>query len=119
MNQKQSRRALIGVGVLGALLLSTPLLWQAWTNSHELTGKVAVFDAASRRPAKDMLACLVHRPAGGLRLEIMTANHFADPDRGITVRIEQHPDAPRLKAWITRGQALSSGEAAQLQGCAG
>lgn len=119
MNQKQSRRALIGVGVLGALLLSTPLLWQAWTTRHELTGKVAVFDAAARRPAKDVLACLVHRPAGGLRLDIMTANHFADPDRGITVRIEQHPGAARLKAWITRGETLSPRETAQLRDCAG
>lgn len=119
MNQKQSRRALIGVGVLGALLLSTPLLWQAWTTSHELTGKVAVFDAAARRPAKDLLACLVHRPEGGLRLEIMTANHFTDPDRGITVRIERQGETQRLKAWITQGQVLSSGEAAQLQDCAG
>lgn len=119
MNQQQSRRALIGVGVLGALLLAAPLLWQAWTTSHELAGKTSAFDAATDRTAKELLACLVHRPAGGLRLEIVTANHFADPHRGITVRIETRAEARRLKAWITRGAALSAGETAQLQGCAG
>lgn len=118
MNQRQSRRALIGVLLLGGVLLSAPLLWRAWTAGHELKGKVAVFDASTKRPVGDLLGCLVHRPDDGLKLSIMAENHFADPNRGIVVRIEPTADGAQLKAWITADNALSAGETAQLSGCA-
>ena len=118
MNQQQSRKALVGILVLGAGLLSAPLLWQAWTTSHELDGKAKVFDAASPRPLKDVLGCLVHRPEGGLKLDIVSQNHFSDPARGITVRIEPRGQGSRIEAWVTQGSALTAGETAQLQSCA-
>jgi len=118
LNQQQSRKALVGILVLGAGLLSAPLLWQAWTTSHELDGKAKVFDAASPRPLKDVLGCLVHRPEGGLKLNILTQNHFSDPARGITVRIEPRGQGSRIQGWITAGRTLTAGETAQLQSCA-
>lgn len=105
--------------LLGAVLLSAPLLWNAWTTSHELDGKVATFDATTTRPAKDVFSCLIHRPEGGLKLGITTTNHFADPDRGIAVRIEPGASNTRLRAWIKDGAALTPGETAQLESCAG
>jgi hypothetical protein len=119
LSQARSRKKLIAVLLFGAVLLSAPLLWQGWTTARELNGKVAVFDAPSQHPVKDILGCLVHRPAGGLKLTIMAANHFADPARGLTVRIEPQANGARLKAWIAQGQALNAGEAAQLKSCAG
>ncbi len=118
MNQQQSRKVLIGVLALGAVLLSAPLLWRAWTTGHELGGKTAVFDAPAKRPVSDLLGCLVHRPAGGLKLSIMTENHFADPARGIVVRIEPQAQGTRIKAWIEAGGTLTAGETAQLASCA-
>lgn len=118
MNQQQSRKALVGVLVLGAVLLSAPLLWQAWTKQHELEGKVKAFGAVTARPVKDMLGCLVNRPVGGLRLNIVTQNHFSDTERGITVRIEPRGQGSRIEAWVTQGRALTAGETAQLQSCA-
>lgn len=119
MDQRKSRRALIGVLLLGAVLLASPLLWQAWTTGHELDGKVAAFSAPTARAERDLLACLVQRPPQGLHLQIISANHFADPARGLVVRIERGSDGTRLTAWIAPGTALTAGEAAQLRGCAG
>jgi hypothetical protein len=119
LNQNQSRRALIGVLLLGGVLLAAPFLWQAWTSGHELDGKAAAFDAPSQRPVKDLLGCLVHRPEDGLRLTIMAENHFTDPARGIVVRIEPQGQAHAIKAWISEGTALTAGETAQLKACAG
>jgi len=118
LNQQQSRKALVGILVLGAVLLSTPLLWHAWTVSRELDGKSKAFEAATPRPLKDVMACLIHRPAGGLKLDIMTQNHFSDAQRGIAVKIEPNGQGTRIEAWITTGQSLSEGETVQLQGCA-
>ena len=118
MNQQQSRKALIGILALGAVLLSAPLLWQEWTISHELQGKAKAFDAATARPLKDVLGCLVHRPAGGLKLNIVTQNHFSDAARGIAVKIEPRGQGTRLQAWITKGGSLTAGETTQLQTCA-
>lgn len=118
MNQQQSRKALVGILVLGAVLLSAPLLWQAWTTGHELDGKAKAFDVATARPIKDVLGCLVQRPEGGLNLNIVTQNHFSDVDRGIAVRIEPRGQGSRIKAWIVEGRALTAGETAQLQSCA-
>lgn len=103
--------------LFGGLLLSAPFLWQAWTSGHELDGKVAVFDAASSRPANALLECLVQRPDQGLKLSIVAENHFADSARGIAVRIEPRGDGQAIKAWITSGRTLTAGEAAQLRGC--
>lgn len=119
MNQRQSRKALAAILVLGAILLSAPLLWQAWTTSHELQGKSKAFAATTARAPGDVLGCLIHRSAGGLKLDIVSQNHFADPTRGIAVRLEPGPAGTRIEAWITTGQALTAGEAAQLQSCAG
>ena len=118
MNQRQSRKALVAILVLGAVLLSAPLLWQAWTTSHELQGKAKAFDTASPNPVKKVLGCVVHRPEGGLKLNIVTQNHFSDPARGIVVRIEPRGQGSRIEAWITQGSALTAGETAQLQSCA-
>lgn len=118
MNQQQSRKALIGILVLGAVLLSAPLLWQAWTTSHELQGKSKAFAATTTRAPSDVLGCLVHRAPDGLKLEIVSQNHFSDPARGITVRLEPDPAGTRVEAWITAGEALTAGETAQLQSCA-
>lgn len=114
LNQQRSRKALIGVLLLGGLLLSAPFLWQAWTTSHELTGKVPAFAMASQGSDAELLGCLVDRPADGLKLSIMSPGHFADPARGIVVRIEPG----QLKAWIETGGALTAGEQAQLTRCA-
>lgn len=108
----------MGVLLLGGVLLAAPFLWQAWSTGQELDGKVAVFDRAGNRPVKDLLGCLVQRPAGGLALTIMSPNHFADPARGIVVRIEPQGGTARLRAWIAQGSALTPGETAQLEGCA-
>lgn len=110
---------LIAVLVFGAVLLAAPFLWNSWTSGHELNGKLAVFDAASQRSAKDLVGCLVQRPAGGLTLSIVTVNHFADPARGLVVRIEPKAAGTQLRAWIAKGGALMPGERAQLAGCAG
>ncbi len=118
MNQQQSRKALVAILVLGAILLSAPLLWHAWTVSRELDGKSKAFAAETSRPLKDVLGCLIHRPEGGLKLDIMTQNHFSDAERGIAVKIEPREQGTRIEAWITTGQNLSAGETAQLQGCA-
>lgn len=103
--------------VFGAVLLAVPLLWNSWTSEHELNGKVAVFDAPSQRSVKDLVGCLVQRPAGGLSLSIMTVNHFADPARELVVRIEPKATGTQLRAWIAKGGALTPGEMAQLAGC--
>lgn len=118
MNQQQSRKALAAILVLGAVLLSAPLLWQAWTTSHELQGKSIAFNAVSKRAPGDVLGCLVHRGAEGLKLDIVSQNHFSDPARGIAVRLEPGSAGTRIEAWITTGQALTAGETAQLQSCA-
>ena len=118
MNQQQSRKALVGVLVFGAVLLSAPLLWHEWTISRELDGKAKAFDAVTARPLKDVFSCLVHRPEGGLKLDIVTQNHFSDSARGIAVKIEPRGQGSRLQAWITEGSSLTAGETAQLQSCA-
>lgn len=119
MSQTRSRKKLIAVLLFGAVLLAAPLLWNGWTSGRELSGKVAVFEATSQRPVKDLVGCLVQRPAGGLSLSIMTVNHFADPARGLVVRIEPQGTTARLRAWIAEGSALTSGEKAQLAECGG
>jgi len=117
LNQQQSRKALVGILVFGALLLSAPLLWHDWTVSHELDGKSKAFDAVTARPLKDVLGCLVHRPEGGLKLDIVTQNHFSDSERGVAVKIEPRSQGTRLQAWIKDGNSLTTGETAQLQSC--
>ena len=117
MNQHQSRKALVGILVLGAVLLSAPLLWQAWTTSHELQGKSKAFAATTTRTPGAVLGCLIHRGAGGLKLDIVSQNHFSDPARGIAVRLEPGNAGTRVEAWITQGSALTTGETAQLQSC--
>lgn len=117
MNQQQSRKALVAILVLGAVLLSAPLLWQAWTTSHELQGKSKAFAATTTRASGDVLGCLIHRGAGGLKLDIVSQNHFSDPARGIAVRLEPGSPGTRVEAWITQGSALTAGETAQLRSC--
>ncbi len=104
--------------LLGAALLAAPFLWNGWVTGHELSGKVAVFEAPSQRPVSDLVGCLVQRPTGGLSLSIMTVNNFADPARGLVVRIVPMGAISSLKAWIVEGGALTAGETAQLVGCA-
>ena len=118
MDQRKSRRTLIGVILFGLLLLASPLLWQVWTASTELDGKSKVFDVASPRPLSAVLACLVKRPTGGLSLSIVSPNHFADNTRGLVVRIEPRGQGSRLRAWMPDGTDLSAGEQAQLESCA-
>ncbi|MFN3515611.1 MAG: hypothetical protein ACK4YM_00430 [Novosphingobium sp.] len=118
MDQRQSRRTLIGLVLLGLLLLASPLLWQVWTISTELDGKTKVFDVASPRPLSAVLACLVKRPTSGLSLSIISPNHFADRTRGLVVRLEPRGQGSRLRAWMPDGADLSAGERAQLEGCA-
>lgn len=108
----------MGILVLGAVLLSAPLLWQAWTTSHDLQGKAKAFDAVTTRAPGDVLGCIVHRAPGGLKLDIVSQNHFSDPSRGIAVRLEPGSAGTRVEAWITKGQTLTAGETAQLQSCA-
>jgi len=110
---------LIGVLALGAVLLASPFLWQAWTTSHELNGKHQVFDVVSPRAPSAVLGCLVKRPtAAGLSLSIVSPNHFSDSARGIVVRIEPRGQATWIGAWITQGKALTAAERAQLESCA-
>lgn len=104
--------------LFGLALLASPLLWQAWTAASELDGKRLVLDVNSPRPIKDVLGCLVQRPAGGLALSIVSPNHFADDARGIAVRIEPRGQGSRIRAWIAEGEDLSDGERAQLESCA-
>lgn len=118
MDQRKSRRALIGVILFGLVLLASPLLWQAWTAASELDGKRQVYDVASPRPLSAVLACLVKRPTGGLSLSIMSPNHFANSARGIVVRIEPRGQGSRIRAWIAEGSDLSASERAQLESCA-
>ena len=118
MNQQQSRKALAAILVLGAVLLSAPLLWHQWTVSRETVDKTKAFGAVTARPLKDVFSCLVHRPEGGLKLDIVTQNHFSDSVRGIAVKIEAQGKGSRLEAWIAKGNALTAGETAQLQSCA-
>lgn len=118
LDQRKSRRTLIGVILFGLALLASPLLWQAWTTSTELDGKRLVFDVASPRPLSAALGCLVKRPTGGLSLSIVSPNHFADSARGIVVRIEPRGQASRIRAWINEGTDLSGAERAQLESCA-
>jgi len=118
LDQRKSRRTLIGVILFGLLLLASPLLWQVWTASTELDGKSKVFDVASPRPLSAVLACLVKRPTGGLSLSIVSPNHFADNTRGLVVRIEPRGQGSRLRAWMPDGTDLSAGEQAQLESCA-
>lgn len=118
MNQQQSRKALAAILVLGAVLLSAPLLWHQWTVSREMVGKTKAFDAVTARPLKDLFSCLVHRPEGGLKLDIVTQNHFSDSARGIAVKIEPRGQGSRLQAWITKGNSLTADETAQLHSCA-
>ncbi len=118
MDQRKSRRTLIGVILFGLLLLASPLLWQGWTAASELDGKHPVFDQAGPRPLSDVLGCLVQRPAGGLALSIVSPNHFADDARGIVVRIEPRGQGSRIRAWIAEGADLSAGERSQLESCA-
>ena len=118
MNQQQSRKALAAILVLGAVLLSAPLLWHEWTVSREMVGKTKAFDAVTARPLKDVFSCMVHRPEGGLKLDIVTQNHFSDSARGIAVKIEAQGRGSRVQAWIAKGDALTAGETAQLQSCA-
>lgn len=118
LDQRKSRRALIGVILFGLVLLASPLLWQAWTASTELDGKRQVFDVASPRPLSAVLGCLVKRPTGGLSLSIVSPNHFANNLRGIVVRIEPRGQGTRIRAWIAEGSDLAASERAQLESCA-
>lgn len=118
MDQRKSRRTLIGVILFGLALLASPLLWQVWTASTELDGKRQVFDVASPRPLSAVIGCLVKRPTGGLSLSIVSPNHFADAQRGIAVRIEPRGQGSRIRVWIAEGLDLSAAERAQLESCA-
>lgn len=104
--------------LFGLVLLASPLLWQAWTASTELSGKRQVFDVASPRPLSAVLGCLVKRPTGGLSLSIVSRNHLANSARGIVVRIEPRGQGSRIRAWIAEGNDLSAEELAQLESCA-
>jgi hypothetical protein len=118
LNQPQSRRALIGVGLLAALLMAAPYLLRAWNAGHETDDKVLVFEGVTARPSEDLLGCLLHRASGGLALTISSENHYADAARGLVVRIEPRGDGHALEAWLDKGAALTAGEADQLKVCA-
>ncbi len=117
LNQQQSRRALIGVGVLALALLASPFVLQSWNSSRELAGKVVVFDAPTKAASKDLLHCLVLRPTGGLNLSISRENEFYNTARELAVRIQQSGSERKLTAWAVPGTALTPGEQAQLTGC--
>ena len=122
MNQKQSRRALIGVGALALLALASPLLLQTWTARKELDGKVLVFEGTTGAHRADLLKCLVGRPEGGLALQISRADEFYQENRRLAVRVAAAPagspsGSHLLRAWLPQGETLSVGERRQLQSC--
>ena len=117
LNQAQSRRVLIGVGVLAVALLASPFVLQSWNSSRELSGKVVVWEGQSAANSNDLLRCLVQRPAGGMILSISRENEFYDARRGLAVRIELVGPPHRLRAWAAPGTALTAGEQAQLTAC--
>jgi hypothetical protein len=117
LNQSQSRRALIGVGVLALALLASPFVLQSWNSSRELSGKVMVWEGQSAANSNDLLRCLVQRPTGGMVLSISRENEFYDPARGLAVRVELAGPPHRLRAWAAPGTTLAAGEQAQLSAC--
>ena len=117
MNQQQSRRTLIGVGVLALMLLASPFVLQSWTSHRELSGKVLIWEGQSAARSNALLRCLVQRPAGGMVLSISRENEFYDARRDLAVRVERTGSAYRLRAWATPGTALTDCETAQLNAC--
>jgi hypothetical protein len=117
LNQVQSRRALIGVGVLALALLASPFVLQSWNSNRELAGKVPVWEGQSAANSNDLLRCLVQRPTGGLVLSISRENEFYDARRGLAVRIELVGPPHRLKVWAAPGTTLAPSEQAQLTAC--
>lgn len=105
------------MGILALALLASPFVLQSWNSGRQLSGKVVVFEGPTTASSKDLLHCLVQRPAGGMALSISRENEFYSAERGLAVRVERSGGAQKLSAWAEPGTKLTAGEQAQLTAC--
>ena len=117
-DQVRSRRILIAIGALAAVLLTAPYAMRRWSEVQMLSGKDQRFQDHTYRSTGDLLKCLLKRVRGGLALQVVSENHFADPARGLAVVVDNHGDYRIVRAWLPKGAALTPGEATQLGSCA-
>ena len=117
-DQVRSRRILIAIGALALVLLAAPYGIRRWSETQMLSGKDQLFQDHTYRSAGELLGCLLKRAPGGLTLQVVSENHFADPGRGLAVVVTDHGDYRVVRAWLPKGAVLTPGEAAQLGSCA-
>ena len=117
MNQQQSRKALIGVGIAFVVALASPFALERWNAHQELAGKVQIFEAQSGAPHKAVFECLIKARPGGLVLKFSSTDRYFDPARQVAVRIEDRGNARVVRAWSAPGNELRADERAQLEAC--
>ena len=117
--QRRSRRILIALGALAVVLLATPYAMRRWSEGQLLAGKAQQFQDQSDRSRGDLLLCLLKREPGGLALQIISENHFADPARALAVTLDERTSFRIIRAYLPKGGALTAGEAGQLKACLG
>ena len=117
--QVRSRRILVAIGLIALVLLAAPYAMRRWSEVQLLAGKEQVFQDHAYRPNGELLLSLLRREPGGLALQVVSENHFADPARKLALTLDEHGDYRILRAYLPKGAALTPGELGQLTGCLG
>ena len=117
--QRRSRRILIVLGALAVALLATPYAMRRWSEGQLLAGKEQQFQDHSYRSRGELLLCLLKREPGGLALQIISENHYADPARALAVTLDERTNFRIVRAYLPKGGALTPGELGQLTACLG
>ena len=118
-DQPRSRRILIAIGALAVVALATPYAMRRWSEGHLLSGKVQQFQDHSYRSNNDLLLCLLKREPGGVALNVVSENHFADPARALAVVVDERTSFRIVRAYLPKGTGLTPSEAGQLTACLG
>lgn len=117
--QRRSRRILVAIGLIALVLLAAPYAMRRWSEVQLLAGKEQVFQDHAYRPSGELLLCLLKREPGGLTLQVVSQNHFADPARALAVTVDERTSFRIVRAFLPKGGALTPGELGQLAGCLG
>ena len=117
--QTRSRRILVAIGLIALVLLTAPYAMRRWSEMQLLAGKEQAFQDHSYRPNGELLLCLLKREPGGLALQVVSENHFADPARSLAVTVDERTSFRIVRAFLPKGTALTPGELGQLTACLG
>ena len=117
--QARSRRILLAIGLIALVLLAAPYGWRRWSEVQLLAGKEQVFQDHAYRPNAELLLCLLKREPGGLALQVISENHFADPARTLAVTVDERTSFRIVRAFLPKGAELTPGELGQLTACLG